>query len=246
MDQFWDFFSFPLNFILAMLWMVGFGLLWKHKTESYIIRFLLSPDATIVSLLLLLCFGLLMGFGLNRSLVHSVPFVVSLLFIQTVVYVVVLRGWKVPSGYVRWRFLLIHAGLLIAVGAAFWGAPDAYEVRVQLQKGQTSQIAYTMNGKITGLGYELELKDYSTEYSDSGKPIYYEAVISLDDEEEAVITVNHPYNVRYGEDIYLTSVSEEGGCVLQIVHEPWRYFALAGIIMLLAGAFMLFIGGPKR
>ena len=52
-------------------------------------------------------------------------------------------------------------------------------------------------------------------------------------------------NVRFGEDIYLTSVSDEG-CVFQIVREPWRYFALVGILMLIAGAFMLFVGGPRR
>ena len=57
--------------------------------------------------------------------------------------------------------------------------------------------------------------------------------------------VNRPYGVRFGQDIYLASVSEDS-CVLQIVREPWRYFALAGIIMLLAGAFLLFINGPRR
>ena len=246
MDQFWDFFSFPLNFILAMLWMVGFGLLWKHKTESYIIRFLLSPAATIISLSLLLCFGLMIGFGVNCNLVHSLPFVLSLLFVQTVVYVVTLRGWKTPSGRIRWRFLLIHAGFLIALGSAFWGAPDAYELRVQLQKGQTSQVAYEMNGSTRGLGYEIELKDCNTEYSMSGMPTYHVAVISLDGEEDVSITVNHPYRVRYGEDIYLTSLSEDGRCVLQIVHEPWKYFAIAGIIMLIVGALMLFFKGPGR
>ena len=49
----------------------------------------------------------------------------------------------------------------------------------------------------------------------------------------------------YGEDIYLVGVSE-GSCVLQIVREPWRYFALAGVIMMLAGAFLLFVNGPNK
>ena len=57
--------------------------------------------------------------------------------------------------------------------------------------------------------------------------------------------VNHPYSVKFGEDLYLSSVSENS-CVLQIVKEPWRYFALAGIILILAGAFMLFINGPRK
>ena len=35
-------------------------------------------------------------------------------------------------------------------------------------------------------------------------------------------------------------------CMLQIVREPWRYGAIVGIIMMLTGAFMLFVGGPRR
>ena len=131
------------------------------------------------------------------------------------------------------------------MGAAFWGAPDSSELRIPLAKGEASKVAYEVDGSLAGLGYELKLNDYKTEYSQSGQPIHYEAVVSVDGGESFAITVNHPYNVRFGEDIYLTSVSGKG-CVLLIVHEPWRYFALAGIIMLLAGAFMLFIGGPKR
>ena len=83
------------------------------------------------------------------------------------------------------------------------------------------------------------------ETSVDGKPSYYEAQVSVDGGEPVSIIVNHPHSVHFGEDIYLASVTESG-CVLQIVREPWRYFALAGILMLLAGAFMLFIKGPRR
>jgi hypothetical protein len=67
----------------------------------------------------------------------------------------------------------------------------------------------------------------------------------MSDGKQVSISVNHPYSVNMGEAIYLASLSE-GSCVLQIVREPWRYFALAGIILMLAGAFMLFIKGPRR
>ena len=62
-----------------------------------------------------------------------------------------------------------------------------------------------------------------------------------------MLRVNHPYQIRFGEDLYLSgydTVSQEY-CILQIVREPWRYVTLAGIIMILAGALLLFIGGPK-
>jgi hypothetical protein len=68
-----------------------------------------------------------------------------------------------------------------------------------------------------------------------------------DTEKIVSITVNDPYSVGFGEDIYLVSVNKDNNyCILQIVREPWRYFALAGIVMLIAGAFMLFIKGPRR
>jgi hypothetical protein len=69
--------------------------------------------------------------------------------------------------------------------------------------------------------------------------------VSIDGGEPVLLQVNDPYSVKIGEDVYLASVSARH-CVLQIVREPWRYFALAGILMLLGGAFMLFINGPRR
>ena len=244
MEHIWSFFAFPLNLLLALLWLVGWSMLWKNRQQSRLLKWLLSPTATIVSISLLIVAGLWIGFSGNREFVQSVPFVLILLFIQTVVLLITLRGFR-RNGHIRWRFLLIHAGLLLALGAGFWGCPDSSELRVRLVRGQETRNAYKMDGGVTSLDYNLRLDDYKIELSTDGKPYYYEAVVSIDGASSEVITVNHPYSVSLGEDIYLASASE-GGCVLQIVREPWRYFALAGILMLLAGAFMLFINGPKR
>lgn len=245
MEHFWSFFSFPLNIMLAILWMVGWGWLYKSRKESAILRFMLSSMATVIALALLAVGGLWVGLSGNRTFVQSLPFVLILLYLQTVIYLITLRGWKTPSKGIRWRFTLIHVGLLLAIGAGFWGCPDTKECRTILERGQSTRQAYEIGGHLTGLGYEIQLNDYVAAYSESGQPVHYEAVISVDSKPEVKVTVNHPYNVRFGEDIYLASVSEQS-CVLQIVREPWRYIALFGIIMLLAGAFMLFIGGPKR
>lgn len=245
MEQFWTFFAFPLNLLLALLWLAGLGLLWKHRPDSRIVKFLLSPLATILALVLLLTCGLWIGFIGDRAFVQSIPFVLMLLYVLTVVYMVTLRGWRSRNGQVRWRFMFIHAGFLLAVGAAFWGSPDSSELRVKMLPDQEYVSAYKLDGSITALHYKLRLEDYRIDFNEEGKPVYYEAVVSVGDSDAKVITVNHPLSVSLGEDIYLASVSE-GGCVLQIVREPWRYFALAGILMLLLGAFMLFIKGPKR
>ena len=245
MEQFWTFFAFPLNLLLALLWLAGLGLLWKHRPDCRVVKFLLSPYATILALTLLLACGLWIGFSGDRACVQSIPFVLMLLYVLTVVYLVTLRGWRSRNGQIRWRFLFIHAGFLLAVGAAFWGSPDSSELRVKLVPEQECVSAYKLDASVTALHYKLRLVDYRIDFNEEGKPVYYETVVSVGDSDAKVITVNHPLSVSLGEDIYLASVSE-GGCVLQIVREPWRYFALAGILMLLLGAFMLFIKGPKR
>ena len=245
MEQFWTFFAFPLNLLLAVLWIVVWGWLWKNRPSGRIVRFMLSPVATVSSLSLLAGACLWIGLSGDRGFVQSAFFVALLLYVQTVVFLVILRGWRRADGVVRWRFLLIHAGLLLALGAGFWGSPDSSEMRISLSSGESSMKVYRLDGIAVGLGYVLCLQDYEAEFSDGGKPVHYEAIVSIDGDKPVRVTVNHPCGVRFGEDIYLASVSESG-CVFQIVREPWRWFALAGIIMMFVGAFMLFVKGPGR
>ena len=241
----WSFFAFPLNLLLALLWIVCWRWLWKNRPQCRVVRFLLSPAATVSAIVLLVAACLWIGVSGDQGFVESMIFVAVLLYVQTVLLLVILRGCRRPDGTVRWRFMLLRAGLLLAVGSGFWGAPDSVELRLALGRGEEAQAAYKRNGSLTGLGYSIRLTDYKVEYSDEGMPSFYEATISVDGEEPAVLSVNHPYSVGFGEDIYLARVTKDF-CILQIVREPWKYFALSGILMLIAGAFMLFIKGPRR
>ena len=245
MNEFWTFFAFPLNLLLAAILVCC--LVWLRKTcpNAPVVRFLHSPTAIISSIILLIISCLWVGFSGDRGFVESALFVSVLMYVQIVLFLITLRGWKGADGSVRWRFLLLHLGLLLAVGSGFWGAPDSEEYRMRLYVDETSREALTLEAKRVVLPYEISLYDVETEYSVDGKPSHYEALISVNGCEPVTLMVNHPYGVRLGQDLYLASVSEDS-CVLQIVREPWRYFALAGIIMMLAGAFMLFIKGPRR
>ncbi len=245
MNEFWTFFAFPLNLLVAVLWMLCLMGLRKTYSHSAAMRFLYSPAATISAIALLILSCLWIGFTGDRSFVTSIFFVLVLLYVQTVLFLITLRGWRRPDGVVRWRFLLMHLGLLLAVGAGFWGNPDSDEYRMKIHLDQTSREAFTLEGQRVVLPYEITILSLETEYSENGKPIHYEASVSIDGEPSKALAVNHPYDVNLGERLYLASLSEDS-CVLQIVREPWRYFALAGIIMMLAGAFMLFINGPRR
>ena len=245
MNEFWTFFAFPLNLLVAAVLLLT--LLWLRKSyfNSVVMRFLHSSKATISAIILLILSCLWVGFTGDRDFVESIVFVLVLLYVQIVLFLITLRGWRRPDGVIRWRFLLLHLGLILAVGSGFWGAPDSKEYRIRLYVDETSREAVTLDAGRVVLPYELSLLSVATEYSEDGVPNHYEAVISVDDQDPVTLMVNHPYSVRSGEDLYLASVSEYS-CVLQIVREPWRYFAIIGIIMLLTGAFMLFINGPRR
>ena len=178
------------------------------------------------------------------------------LLLQTVLLFVIMRGWRRPTatgarlGAIRWRFLLLHVGLLVAVGSAFWGAPDVQTLRMKAYVGVPSQEAYFMDGRQTWLPYEVVLQDFDVQQYDNGVPSAYKATVEVDGE-SVEIEVNDPYARGFGEDVYLVGYdaamgSDSSYCILEIVREPWKCMTVTGIIMLLIGALLLFIGGPDR
>lgn len=240
------FFEFPLNLLLALLWIAGIYSAYKHAGASKIVRFMLSPLSTVVSIALFAMFCLVIGLTGNREWIHSIPFISVYIFLMTVLLFVVLRGWRV-NGVVRWRFILNHVGLLIVLSSAFFGAPDSETLRVQAFKDVPVQEAYRMDGKRVWMSHEIELKDFNVGYYENGTPSAYEAEVAVDGK-NVLIKVNHPYSMGLSEDLYLSSYDPEAGeyCILQLVREPWKYPALAGILMMLSGAFLLFIQGPRK
>ncbi len=231
------FFSFPLNLILALLWAASMLWIWKSARKSLFVRFMLSKAATISAISLLFAFCLVIGFTGNRSLVYSWAFAAVLFYFQTVLLFVLVRGR---------RQFIHHVGLLIAVSSAFWGAPDSDEFRLRAVKDTPVREAFRIDGTTVWLPYEIILKDFRTETWENGAPLMYEADLVIDNE-DVTLKVNHPYSCAFGEDVYLFGSGDGSGyCVLQIVREPWKYGALVGIVLMLAGAFLLFIEGPGK
>ena len=102
------------------------------------------------------------------------------------------------------------------------------------------------NGSRGIVDYTLALKDLRVEYYSNGTPSSYEADVEVADR-VVTLSVNHPYRVSMGEHIYLTSVDEKGStCIVQLVRQPWQKITLAGIVMLIAGAVLMFLRGPRR
>lgn len=251
-----DFFAFPLNLIFLAVWVAGCVLLWNHCRKTLLVRFFLSPFATFLSIGLFLALCLVIGFTGMRSLAGSWISVVISLLLQTVLMFVIMRGWRMQTasgarlGSVRWRFLMLHVGLLITVGSVFWGAPDTQTLRMKAYVGVPNQEAYSMDGMRVWLPYEVTLQDFDVQQYDNGVPSAYKATVEVDGV-VADIEVNDPYARGFGEDVYLVGYDAAMGadssyCILEIVREPWKYLTVAGIVLLLSGALLLFIGGPDN
>lgn len=248
-----SFFAFPLNLILAIVWALIIFFSWRNRRKSAFVEFMLSRGATIWAIVLFLVYSLVVGITGMRSLAHSWIFAYIILFLLTVLMFVILRGWRAPTatgarlGAVRWRFVLNHLGLLVALSSAFWGAPDSQEFRLYAMPCIPVDEVFRADGTSSRLGYDLELKDFRIETYSNGTPSMYEADVIIDGE-PVVLRVNEPYCKSFAEDVYLAGFDgpDGGGCILQVTREPWKYPALAGIIMMLAGAFLLFAGGPRR
>ena len=249
-----SFLTFPLNLILALIWVLVMVSVWKTRKKSLFVGYMLSRGATVSAILLFLAFSLVVGISGERELVSSWVFAAVMLYLQTVLLFVILRGWRAQTatgarlGAVRWRFLLNHVGILLAVSSAFWGAPDTEVLRVRAIQDVPVRQAVSMDGIPESLPFEILLSEFKTETWSNGVPSMFEAKLLVNGE-NVVLKVNEPYNVSFGKDLYLVgfdSMYDSGSCILQVVYEPWRYGALAGVVMMLAGAFLLFVGGPRR
>lgn len=244
--------AFPLNLILAALWLITVSALWKGFRKSMFVGFMLSRTATVSSITLFLLFTLVVGFTGKDSLISSWVYVALLLYLQTVILFVILRGWRAPTatgarlGAVRWRFLMLHAGLLVALFSSFWGAPDMQTLRLKAVSGVPVNEAYRTDGMREHLSYDVILDDFRTETYENGVPSMYDASVVIGGDTVS-LRVNRPYRMDIAQDVYLVSAGKDGkSCVIQIVRDPWKYGTVAGILLMLAGAFLLFAGGPRR
>lgn len=241
-------FAFPLNIAIIALWLAIVGILYKNRSNLAVAKSLLSIRATWLSLGSMVATGVYLG--LEREPSSTSWFVVvGILFTLTHLLLITLRGWRTPGG-IRWRFTLLHVGLIVALGAGFWGAPDREQLRMALVENKPTETAYHINGMATRLDHTITLRSLNAEYNESGMPTYFDATLEIENE-LVTLRVNHPHNRTLSEKIYLVSVgqSPDNGspyCVVEIVREPWQWLSLTGIVMLLVGAVMLFIRGPRH
>ena len=243
-----DIFAFPLNIAVLVLWLIVVYMLYNNRNSLALAQSLLSIRATWLSLGSIVATGIYLGLERVPSSTSWLV-VVAILFTLTHLLFVTLRGWRTPKG-IRWRFTLLHVGLIIALGAGFWGAPDREQLRMALKENKPIEMAYHTDGTATRIDHKITLCDLEATYTESGAPTYFAATIEIEGASHT-ISVNHPFNRTLSEKIYLVSIGNDPVdgtpyCVVEIVREPWQWLSLTGIAMLLAGAVMLFIRGPRH
>ena len=262
-----SFFAFPLNVIVAVIWIYSLWRLYKEGNKLPLTRFLLSSRTSVLSILLLIGGSLVIGLfpqlseaeadsilGVLASLgcynfMTSWIFIAILFLLLSNLAMVIIHAFYhcVPA---KKRFILNHFGLWLALFAGFFGSSDVQTLRIPLYAGQPGREAYSMDGKAYYLDYELELYSFNTEYYPNGMPSRFAADVRIGNR-RTTLEVNHPHSYRLGEDIYLTgydthNMGNTRYCILQIVRQPWKYVMVVGILMILTGAVLLFINGPKK
>jgi hypothetical protein len=239
-------FSFPLNILTLILWLILIVYLYGRRKESRLAKFMLSRSATWLSISLMALIGIVLGLQRTPSST-AWPVVVAILFVLTHLAFVILRGWRNSSG-IRLRFILTHVGLWLALGAGFWGAPDREQLRVAIDSNAVTK-AYTMQGGVRSLPYELRLEKLTVERNDEGVATNFEARVAIDNDVVS-LRVNHPYDYSLSQKIYLASVgnADEGDnyAIIEIVEEPWQWLSMFGIVMLILGGVLLFVRGPRK
>ena len=267
------FFEFPLNIILGIIWIYSIYILLRgNNSKGNISRILVSPKTTAFSLFMFVCGTLIIGLFPQLSAIDaenkegifgrlgfynfmSSWIFVSILFILlSHLTAITIRGFKNRKKK-RWRFLLNHAGVWLALFGGFMGSSDIITARIPVFFDKENNEALTMEGKRFYLDYDMQLTDFDADYYQNGIPKSYVANVKISDRqsgESSLISleVNHPYEYKFGEDIYLVSYDTRSikpqYCILQIVRQPWKYVQLIGIIMTIAGAVGMFIGGPQK
>lgn len=235
------FFAAPMNLLFAVLWLVVVVEGFRHRSKSAIVRFLLSAEATYLAIAVAATIAVAMGLQREPTTASWVV-VGGALYVLTTLSLVILRGWRNEGG-VRWRFLIMHVGLWLALVSMFFGAPDKQILRMQVDC-TPSRAAVDERGVNHFLDYELRLEKFDVERAENGSPQQFSATVAVDDK-VVTIAVNSPYSHKFGEDIYLVNYTAEG-CVMQIVREPWKVVTVVGVAMLLIGAMMLCLRGYNK
>lgn len=253
--------AFPINAAFVILIIGLIFVANREKSDSNFLRMLASKQMSIISISLFVLACLIIGlFPQNsnanndtdilgiKDYTSSILFYSVILLMMTHLTAVIFRYKRSRPKVLRFR--LNHIGLLIILFGLGLGTADTHRWRAVVHVGETINIAYDTNGQPHSLGYDLRLVNFNAEYYDNGVPSHFAADAEINGK-TAHITVNHPYGATWRDDIYLSGYDTTAGtnsdyCILEFIRQPWKYAVMLGVLMMAAGAILMFWGGSKE
>ena len=238
------FFAFPVNAALAALLAGGLYVLNREFHGSRAVVMLSSVRTTAVLLCVFAVCCLVVAFQPDAAFTGSCIFNASLLLVAVNLYLAVLRY----RGRRRFRFLMNHIGILLFICGLSLGSADMRKLKVRLEQGESTEIAYDNDGVPASLGYEMRLDRFTAGFHASGVPSSFCADISVDGVRHR-LEVNSPWRRSWKEDVYLSgydmSDDDSLSAVIEIVVQPWKYIVLLGCLMMMLGSVLLIFGGRR-
>ena len=176
---------------------------------------------------------------LHRSYAFLVFALLLLFALTTTIYNGFMR--KAKPG-----FMLNHIGIYLIIWAALFGSPDVSRSRMIVGYGQPQKMAYSSDGTVISLPFEVTLSDFHIDYyPDSISPRQFTSDIMVDGKTMSV-SVNSPCYIQ-GYTLYQDSYDWEAlqYTVLQVVSDPWLPVVFLGMTLLALGSVLLLFGRWK-
>ena len=234
--------QFPSSLLLAVAILLTDFALCHYANTNRVVRALSSK----LSARILLAVGAILlaiegtwSIPLHRSYAFLI-FALLLLFALTAT---IYNGFKRKA---KPGFMLNHIGIYLIIWAALFGSPDVSRSRMIVGYGHPQKMAYSSDGKVISLPFEVTLTDFHIDYySDSISPRQFTSDIIVDGKAMSV-SVNNPCSAQ-GYTLYQDSYDWEAlqYTVLQVVSDPWLPVVFLGMTLLALGSVLLLFGRWK-
>lgn len=234
--------AFPSSLLLAVAFLMAVFALHKYVGGSRAVKWLGSKK---FSLVLLAAGAVLLAIEGTWSLpIHrSVPFLVYALVLLLSLGLAVLGGIERKA---KPGFILNHLGFFLIVFASLFGAPDVSRARLTLHSGKVENVAYSDDGLLLPLPFEISLEEFKIDFYDDGKsPRQFTSYLLIDGERKEA-SVNNPLTYK-GYTLFQNGYDPVSGTysVLQLVRDPWLPLVYLGMLLLACGSILLLYGKWK-
>ena len=242
MDSLVQILQFPASLLLAVAYLLAAFCLGHYAGSNSIVK----AFGSLLTARILLAIGAII---LAIEGTWSIPLHRSYAFLFFALLLLFALTATIYNGFMRKAkpgFMLNHIGIYLIIWAALFGSPDVSRSRMIVGYGQPQKMAYSSDGKVISLPFEVTLTDFHIDYyPDSISPRQFTSDIMVDGKAMSV-SVNNPCYIQ-GYTLYQDSYDWEAlqYTVLQVVRDPWLPVVFLGMSLLALGSVLLLFGRWK-